>query len=174
MAGAGAAQGLIHSVGVRGVALTGLTMAAVGLLLLTRVATNGSYLADLLPGLLVMAVGIGLAFVPLTLIATTNVGAGDAGLASGLLTTAQQLGGALGLAILSTLAANRASGALSALRHTPTPGEQGAALVSGFGTAFLAAAIMMALGAVLLAAIVRRRHVTDIDERAAGLVPEAA
>jgi EmrB/QacA subfamily drug resistance transporter len=174
MAGAGAAQGLIRSVGVRGVALTGLTMAAVGLLLLTRVTTNGGYLADLLPGLVVMAVGIGLAFVPLTLIATTNVGAGDAGLASGLLTTAQQLGGALGLAILSTLAADRASGALRALRHTPTPGEQGAALVSGFGTAFLAAAIMMALGAVLLAAIVRRRHVADIDERAAGLVPEAA
>jgi EmrB/QacA subfamily drug resistance transporter len=174
MAGAGAAQGLIRRVGVRGAALTGLSTAAVGLLLLTRITTNGSYVADLLPGLLVMAVGIGLAFVPLTLIATTNIGVKDAGLASGLLTTAQQLGGALGLAILSTLAADRASGALSLLRHTPTLAEQGVALVSGFRTAFLAAAIMMALGAVLLAGIVRRRHVIDIDERAAGLVPEAA
>jgi len=66
----------------------------------------GTYLGDLLPGLMIMSVGMGLTFVRSTLIATTNVGAEDAGLASGLLNTSQQLGGAIGLAVLSTLAAN--------------------------------------------------------------------
>lgn len=173
MAGAGAAQGLLRRAGVRTVALTGLTIAAAGLLLLTRITTHGGYIADLLPGLLVMAVGMGLTFVPITLMATTDVAAADSGLASGLLTTAQQLGGALGLAILSTLAADRTSGALSGLRHLPTLAEQQGALVGGFRTAFLAAAIMMAIGALLLAAIVPRRDVSGVDVRAAELLPEA-
>jgi len=88
--GAGLSQQLIRRVGVRVVGLTGMSIAAVGLIVLSRIPVAGTYLGDLLPGLMIMAVGMGLTFVPITLIATTNVGAEDAGLASGLLNTSQQ------------------------------------------------------------------------------------
>src|SRR5207302_1319399 len=104
IAGAGLAQQLIKRYGVRAVGMGGMLLAAAGLLLLSRVPVDGAYLGDLLPGLMTMAVGMGLTFVPITLIATTNVTAEDAGLASGLLNTSQQIGGALGLAVLSTIA----------------------------------------------------------------------
>ena len=125
IAGAGLSQQLIRRVGVRAVGLTGMSIAAVGLILLSRIPVAGTYLGDLLPGLMIMSVGMGLTFVPITLIATTNVGAEDAGLASGLLNTSQQLGGAIGLAVLSTLAANTTSNTLSALGHAPDPGRRG-------------------------------------------------
>jgi hypothetical protein len=85
-----------------------MAMASLGLILLSRVPADGSYVSDVLPGILVMGLGLGFTFVPLTLIGTTNVVPDDAGLASGLFNTSQQVGGALGLAILSTIAANRA------------------------------------------------------------------
>ena len=72
-----------------------------GLFHLSRVPVDGTYVTDLLPGLLLMSFGMGNTFVPITLIATTNVDAHDAGLASGLFNTSQQVGGALGLAVLS-------------------------------------------------------------------------
>ena len=104
--GAGLSQQLIRRVGVRAVGLVGMCIAATGLIVLSRIPVAGTYLGDLLPGLMIMAVGMGLTFVPITLIATTNVEEHDAGLASGLLNTSQQLGGAIGLAVLATLAAN--------------------------------------------------------------------
>ena len=75
---------------------------------------HGSYVADLLPGLLPMSIGMGLTFVPITLLGTGGVGRRDAGLASGLFNTAQQVGGSLGLAILSTLAASQTTSLLHA------------------------------------------------------------
>jgi EmrB/QacA subfamily drug resistance transporter len=172
--GAGAAQSLLRRFGVRTLALVGMPVAAVGLLLLTGVPVDGSYSRDLLPGLVLMSVGMGLTFVPVTLIATTNVRASDAGLASGLLNTSQQIGGALGLAILSTLAASRTSNALDSLGHAPSPADQAAALVSGFHTAFLASAVMMFAAAALLLAMVRRRDVSAVDELAPAVIAEAA
>src|ERR1700681_942737 len=88
--GAGLSQQLIRRVGVRAVGLVGMTIAATGLILLSRIPVAGTYLGDLLPGLMIMAIGMGLTFVPITLIATTNVEPRDAGLASGLLNTSQQ------------------------------------------------------------------------------------
>jgi len=140
--GAGLSQQLIPRVGVRAVGLVGMSIAAAGLILLSRIPVAGTYLGDLLPGLMVMAVGMGLTFVPITLIATTNVEEDDAGLASGLLNTSQQLGGAIGLAVLSTLAANTTSGALAALGHAPNALAQVTALVSGFHVAFLVGAFL--------------------------------
>ena len=87
--------------------MTGMVVAAIGLLLLSRAPVDGTYVADVLPGLLVMSAGLGLTFVPMTLIATTGVTDDDAGLASGIFNSSQQIGGALGLAILSTVAASR-------------------------------------------------------------------
>src|SRR3954453_21408551 len=107
--GAAIAQQLIRRIGVRAVALTGISLAAVGLLSLGGLPVAASYATNLLPSLLVLSIGLGLTFAPITLIATTNVDGRDAGLASGLLNTSQQVGGALGLAVLSTLAADRTS-----------------------------------------------------------------
>jgi EmrB/QacA subfamily drug resistance transporter len=162
--GAGLSQQLIRRVGVRAVGLVGMTIAATGLILLSRIPVAGTYLGDLLPGLMIMAVGMGLTFVPITLIATTNVEAHDAGLASGLLNTSQQLGGAIGLAVLSTLAANTTSNTLAALGQVPSAAARVSALVSGFHVAFLVGAFLMLGGAAIMAATVRGRDVTRIDE----------
>ncbi len=164
--GAGLSQQLIRRAGVRAVAIAGMAIAAGGLLLLSRIPVQGTYLGDLLPGLMVMSLGMGLTFVPITLIATTNVAPDDAGLASGLLNTAQQVGGALGLAVLATLSADRSSGLLSSLGHAPTPGDRVSALVSGFRLAFFVAACLLAAGSVVVAAVIRREHVTGIDVEA--------
>ena len=163
VAGAGLSQQLIRRVGVRIVGLTGMSIAAVGLIVLGRIPVAGTYLGDLLPGLMIMSLGMGLTFVPITLIATTNVAAEDAGLASGLLNTSQQLGGAIGLAVLSTLAANTTANTLSGLGHAPTLANSVSALVSGFHVAFLVGALLMLSGAVILAATVRRGDVARID-----------
>jgi MFS family permease len=156
-AGAALAQPLIRRFGPRAVGAGGLSIATVGMALLLRTTVHGDYLGQLLVGLLPMAIGMGLTFVPITLLATANVEGEDAGLASGLYNTAQQVGGALGLAVLSTLAANHTSSLLADGSSAP------AALVGGFHVAFAAGAGLLALAAVLLVAMLRRRHVASLD-----------
>jgi len=163
IAGAGLSQQLISRVGVRAVGVAGMAIAAVGLLILSRIPVAGTYAGDLLPGLLTMSIGLGMTFVPITLIATTNVDATDAGLASGLLNTSQQLGGALGLAVLSTLAANATSSQLLSSGAAPSHAAAASALVAGFHVAFLAGAGLIAAGSVLLAAFIRRGDVATIE-----------
>jgi EmrB/QacA subfamily drug resistance transporter len=163
--GAALAQQLIPRLGVRPVVLSGLSLAAAGLAVLaatTRI--DGNYLG-VLGGLLPMAIGMGATFVPMTLVATTNVGADDAGLASGIFNTAQQVGGALGLAVLSTLAASRTADLLSAGADRP------AALVEGFQLAFVVAAALLVVGAVLTALLLRRRDVERIESGDAVPIP---
>jgi EmrB/QacA subfamily drug resistance transporter len=172
--GAGLSQQLIRRIGVRRVGFIGMAIAATGLLLLSRIPVHGTYLGDLFPGLMIMAVGMGLTFVPITLIATTNVDEHDAGLASGLLNTSQQLGGAIGLAVLSTLAANTTANTLAGLGHVPSLADSVSALVSGFHVAFLVGAFLMLGGAVVLAVTVRRRDVRLIDETPAAVAVLAA
>ena len=106
---------------------------------------------------------MGLTFVPVTLIATTNVSAVDAGLASGLFNTSQQIGRALGLAILATLAADKTATELAELGRAPAPPEQAAALVEGFQVAFAGAGILMLAGVVLLGVLVRRSDVANVN-----------
>jgi hypothetical protein len=105
---------------------------------------------------------MGMTFVPITLMATTGVEGDDQGLASGLLNTAQQVGGALGLAILSTVAFNHSSSQLSALGHAPSAADRTAALVGGYTTAFTVGAFLMATGAVLILVLIRGRDVAHI------------
>jgi EmrB/QacA subfamily drug resistance transporter len=157
------AQQLIARAGVRAVALTGMGTAAVGLLLLSRIPVDGSYVADVLPGLLVMSAGLGLTFVPMTLMATTNVTDTDAGLASGLFNTSQQIGGALGLAILSTVAASQTQDALSGTAGTASAAQQASATVDGFQVAFTVGAGLMLAGVLLTAVLIRRRDVAAIQ-----------
>jgi hypothetical protein len=119
------------------------------------------YVSDLLVGLVPLSIGMGLTFVPITLLGTGGLSGDDAGLASGLFNTAQQVGGSLGLAILSTLAASQTSKLLhGASAHSTT---EVAARLSGYHVAFAAAAIMLALGAVILAVALRRRHLDGLD-----------
>ena len=168
----GIAQQIVARVGVREVAMVGMGTAAVGLLLLSQAPVDGTYVADVLPGLLVMSAGLGLTFVPMTLIATTNVTDEDAGLASGIFNSSQQIGGALGLAILSTVAATQTTDSLDALGRVPTQADQSSALVDGFQAAFAVGAGLMLLGVVIAAALIRRRDVVILAE-APSVVPGA-
>src|SRR5947207_3133193 len=116
-------------IGVRPVAAAGFLLTAAGLLLLTQLPVHGSYVADVLPSIVLSSLGMGAVFMPLTLIATTGLDNDDQGLASGLFNTSQQVGGALGLAVLSTLATSKMSSAGGSATH---------ALVVGFHWAFAA------------------------------------
>jgi EmrB/QacA subfamily drug resistance transporter len=157
------AQQLIRRAGVKPVLVTGMSITAVGLAALAgTTAVDGTYLG-LLAGLLPMSIGMGLTFVPLTLVGTTNVETADAGLASGVFNTSQQVGGALGLAVLSTIANDRTASVLAGFGGSPSPVQQSTALVDGFQLAFAIAAVLVAAGAVLTASLLRRRDVARID-----------
>jgi predicted MFS family arabinose efflux permease len=159
----GIAQQLIGRVGVREIGMTGMGLAAIGLLLLSRAPVDGTYVADVLPGILVMSAGLGLTFVPLTLIATTGLADDDAGLASGIFNSSQQIGGALGLAILSTVAASQTTDALESAGANPSQADQASALVEGFQAAFAIGAGLMLLGVIIAALLIRRRDVAMVQ-----------
>jgi EmrB/QacA subfamily drug resistance transporter len=161
------AQQLIRRIGVRNVAVGGFLLAAVGMTLLTGVQVGGSYVSDLLVGLVPLSIGLGLTFVPITLLATGGVSSDEAGVASGLFNTAQQVGGSLGLALMSTVAANRTA---SVLHGGAT---LAAAQVSGYQLAFTIAAGMLAAGAVILVVALRQRHVRDLELDPSALVVAA-
>jgi MFS family permease len=147
---------------VRTVAALGMVLSAAGLLLLTQLPVHGSYLANVLPSIALSSLGMGAVFMPLTLIATTGLDDADQGLASGLFNTSQQVGGAFGLAVLSTLAASRTSAA---------GGSQAHALVVGFHWAFAAGAVVMVTALAVMVALLRSRHVARIEEQAASGEP---
>lgn len=120
---------------------------AAGLLLFARTPVEGNFLLDVLPGMLVLGVGASFAFMAVILASTAGIPENEAGLASGLVNTSQQMGGALGLATLAAVAALASSGVGS----EPTV----EALNSGYHAAFLAGAGCVVLGAVITAALLR-------------------
>ncbi|HEY0415037.1 MAG TPA: MFS transporter [Gaiellaceae bacterium] len=158
MVSAGIASQFAPRLGVRTVAGAGMILSIGGLLLLTLLPVDGSYLANVLPSILLSSLGMGAVFMALTLIATTGLEAEDQGLASGIFNTSQQIGGALGLAVLSTLATSRTSAAGGSPSH---------ALVTGFHWAFGAGAAVLAAALVILVAMLRRHHVAAIEAQAA-------
>jgi EmrB/QacA subfamily drug resistance transporter len=167
--GAGLSQSLVPKLGAREVPLIGMPMAVVGLLLFTRLQPDGSYVTDLLPGIMLASIGMGLTFVPITLIATSGIPADDAGLASGLYNTSQQIGGALGLAILATLSVDATQDTLSGLGREPQPAEQAQALVDGFHVAYLGSAALVAGGFFALLVLLSRRDVVAVGEGEAAI-----
>jgi len=141
---------LVARFGERRVLTLGMLLAASGLALLSGVGPGGTYLGQVLPGGVLAAIGIGLSLVPATIAAVSGVPAGQSGLASGLINTSRLVGGALGLAALSTIAASRTHAQLVA-------GASGAAsLSSGFQLAFGAGAAISLLGAIVAAVMLRR------------------
>jgi EmrB/QacA subfamily drug resistance transporter len=168
--GAGLSQALAKRVGLRSTGILGLVLGAAGMLLLLRLDVTATYTVDLLPSILVMSIGMGLTFVPVTLIATSGIEAGDAGLASGLLNTSQQIGGALGLAVLSTVATSFTTDALVGVAD-PTEAQRNAALVDGFQVAYGVGAAFLVAGAVLLAVLLRRSDLEQVPVEQPATVP---
>jgi EmrB/QacA subfamily drug resistance transporter len=151
---------LVTRIGVKPVLTVGMTMLTGGLVYFTQVSLGGSYFADLLPGFLIIGVGIGFSFVPISIAALAGVEPAEAGLASGLINTSQQIGGALGIAALSTIATTRTADAVAA------GSAQDVALVDGFTAAFLAGAIVAAIGIVAALTLIRRDELAQVPEEA--------
>jgi EmrB/QacA subfamily drug resistance transporter len=151
MASAGIASSFTPKIGVRPVAAAGMIATVIGMLLFARMPVDGAYAVDVLPAMLICSIGMGAVFMPLTLVATTGLKDEDQGLASGLFNTSQQIGGALGLAILSTIAAGRS--------HGSAPAQ----LVHGFHYAFAGSAVFVAAALVTMLALLRKRDLAKIE-----------
>ena len=170
---ANVAQSLSLRIGIRRVLPVGLAIVAVSIVLYARLPVHGHYFWGLFPGFLLGGIGMALGFIPLTIGALAGVRPADAGVASGLVNTTQQIGGAIGVAAVTTIAATYTSHYLSG--HPGASATGGAALTHGFSIAFYVLAATAALGAVLSALIVESKPAFDVD--AAGgeeLVLEAA
>jgi EmrB/QacA subfamily drug resistance transporter len=154
MLSAGLASGLAPRIGVRPVAAAGMVLTVIGMILFARMPVDGSYATDVLPGMILGSLGMGAIFMPLTLVATTGLDDEDQGLASGLFNTSQQVGGALGLAILTTIATS----------HTADGSP--AAQVHGFHWAFAGAGVLVGLSLVVMLLLLRKRHVARIEAAA--------
>src|SRR4051794_8771279 len=152
---AGAASALVQRLGVRPVLTVGLLFVAGGLVLFSRVSAGGSYLGDVLVPSLLVAAGLGLSFVSQTIAAVAGVRGEEAGLASGLINSAQQVGGAIGLAILSTLATERTTDVLAG------GATRDSALVEGFQRAFAIGAGFAVAGAIVAFLFVRPARVPE-------------
>ena len=141
---------LVRRVGAKSMLIGGMSLLAVGLLLFTDVSVGGSYLGNVLAPSLLVAVGMGLSFVPVTITAVAGVAPREAGLASGLVNTSRMFGGALGLAILAAIATARTN---SDLHHSLAGAHSTqVALTDGFALAFIVAAGFAVVG-VLVAAL---------------------
>ncbi|CAB3949000.1 MFS transporter [Achromobacter insolitus] len=143
---------LVMRFGIRAPLATGLFIAALGLALFARAPVDGSFAADVLPAMLLLGLGAGVAFNPMLLAAMSDVEPSQSGLASGVVNTAFMMGGALGLAVLASLAAARSTG-LAAAGAEPV-----AALNGGYQLTFLAGALIAALAAALSALLLRSRN----------------
>ncbi len=153
IAAAGIASQLVTKIGFKPVLAAGLALIATGLAWFSQVSVGGSFTSDVLGPSLLAAFGLGFAFVPVTIAAVSGVSQEDSGLASGLINTSQQVGGALGLAVLATLANSRTSDALASAGGDPAALPN--ALTEGFQAAFLGGAVIAAIGFVLVLTLIR-------------------
>ena len=143
------AQAAVTRIGIRRVLPAGLGLSTVALVLFAQLPVHGDYFTDLFPAFLLSGVGLALAFVPMSIGALTGVRPADAGVASGLINTSQQIGGAIGVALATTIATTVTSHYVQG--HPGTTAMTGAALTHGFAVAFYVLAGLAALGAILAA-----------------------
>jgi MFS family permease len=155
-------QGLVTRLGVKPVLVVGMTLLTIGMLYFAQVSADGSYWADLFPGFLIIGVGMGFSFVPISIAALAGVQGPEAGLASGLINTSQQIGGALGLALLTTVATTHTNSLIDSGTAAPE------ALTSGFSWGFYVAA-GFALASLITTLVVLRQE----DLPAVGAEPAA-
>jgi MFS family permease len=161
---AGVASQLVTKFGFKPVMVAGFLLVAAGLVWFAQVSPGGTYVGDVLFPSLLAAVGLGLVFVPLTVAAVAGVSAEESGLASGLINTSQQVGGALGLAILATIANSTTQDAMTAAggARAALP----AALTEGFQDAFTVGAGFAILGAILTVVLISSRTSREHAEAA--------
>jgi len=154
---------LVLRFGFRAPLAAGLVLAATGLALLARAPVDGTFITDVLPSMILLGLGAGMALNPVLLAAMSDVEQDKAGLASGLVNTSFMMGGALGLAILASLASSRSDSLLA------SGADRLSALTGGYHIAFLAGALFAATAAVLSAVFLRNRTGTaeDADEEVA-------
>lgn len=157
---AGLSAKMVMRYGIRGPMWLGLLIAALGLALFARAPVGGTFVVDVLPGMLLLGLGAGMAFNPVLLAAMSDVDEREAGLASGVVNTSFMMGGALGLAVLASLADARTAG----LREAGVEGV--AALNGGYQFAFLLGAVITALGAVLGAVLLKVRRAEGVPQAA--------
>jgi len=162
----GVAASLVNRVGVKPVLVAGMSFIAAGLLWFTQVSVGGSYAVDLLPGFLLIGVGLGFSFVPISIAALAGVRAEEQGLASGLINTSQQVGGALGIAALAAIANRTTTDALASGEPAPQ------ALVDGFHAAFWGGAAVAIAGIVAALVLIRREEL--VTEEVPEPLPVAA
>jgi hypothetical protein len=148
---ANVAAAVVNRVGVKPALIFGMSMLTVGLLYFTQVSVDGSYWSDLFPGFLVLGIAIPFAFVPITIAALAGTKPQEAGLASGLINTSQQIGGAVGIAFLSTIAVTTTDDAVAGGSAMPV------ALTDGFVNAFWAGAAIAFAGVLVSIFLVRGR-----------------
>jgi len=173
---AGVASLLVTRIGFKPTLIAGLVLTSVGLIGFAQVSPGGGYVDDVLFPSLLAAVGLGFAFVPMTIAAVSGVAPQEAGLASGLINTSQQVGGALGLAILATIANSRTDSVMEQAQGSPR--ELPTALTEGFQSAFYVGAGFAIVGAILAAVLISSRASREHAEAArsgqAEAVPVAA
>ncbi len=154
---AGLASQVVTRVGYKATMATGLVVASVGLVWFAQITADGSFLADVLGPSIVVGMGVAFAFVAATIAATTGVSGEEAGLASGLVNTSQQIGGALGLAVLVAVATARTDAVDAAQR---------VALNEGYQAGFLGGAVLALVGAVLALVLLSSRESREHAEAA--------
>jgi EmrB/QacA subfamily drug resistance transporter len=168
---AGVASQLTNRLGARPVLVGGLALVAVGLVWFSQISVGGSYLADVLGPSLLAGWGLGLAFVPVTIASQGGITEADAGLASGLINTTQQVGGALGLAVLATVANSATNSAMSAAHGARSELPQ--ALTNGFSDAFLVGAGIAVVAVVVAALTIKGRGAQPEQEHESEREPDA-
>ena len=158
------AQGLVTRLGVRVVLTAGLAISAAALALLTQLPADGHYFWNVFPALILGGVGLALSFVPVTIAGLTGIDRSEAGVASGLINTSRQIGGAVGLAAVSTIAATSASHYADS--HVGVAGVGASALTHGYVTAFYVLTALALAGAVIAGVFVEGRPRPDAAEQA--------
>ncbi len=157
---ANVAAQLVTRIGVKPVLTAGMVFLGAGLVSFAQVSADGSYVGDLLPGFLLIGIGMGFSFVPISIAALAGVRPSEAGLASGLFNTSQQIGGALGIAVLSALATGRTDAAVAAGTALPD------ALTEGFQVAFWGGAAAAAVGVMATLVLIRGSDLGPAPESA--------
>src|SRR6266516_3373714 len=153
------AQGLVTRFGVRSVLPVGLGLSTVALVLFAQLPIDGHYFWDLFPGFIISGLGLAFVFIPMSIGALTGVRPADAGIASGLINTSQQIGGAIGVAAATTIATTFTNHYVDS--HAGITPLSGAALTHGFQIAFYVLAATAAVGAALAALLIESQPAQD-------------